>query len=103
VLIINLEYLSSKCSFDEVFSSKGRSKILKILALREELNISKIVEETGSNHTSVSNHLRYLISKGFLQEKSFGRIRIYRYRTENILANNLKQLILFWEEWTGAA
>jgi predicted transcriptional regulator len=84
-------------NFEDIFSSKGRTKIIKLLALRNELNISKIVDLTGLNHLSVKTHLFFFKEINFVQEKKFGRIRIYRFKTENLKAKALKNLIQFWE------
>ena len=90
--------ISSKIVYiEDIFSSRGRTKIIKLLALRDELNISKIVELTGLNHLSVKTHLFYFKEIGFVQEKKYGRIRIYRFKTENLKAKALKNLIKFWE------
>ncbi len=93
----NKQYLKYK--FEDIFSSKGRTKIIKILACEEELNISKIVQITHLNHKTVESHLKVLISAGLIQEKHFGRIRIFRFKIENILASSLKKMIEFWDEW----
>jgi DNA-binding transcriptional ArsR family regulator len=85
----------------ELFSSKGRSRILRLLAIETELNISKIVSTTKMNHGNVKTHLEYFIKIGFIQEKIYGRIRIYRYRLENRKAKSLKNLINFWENRDG--
>ena len=84
-------------NIEDIFSSRGRTKIIKLLALRDELNISKIVELTGLNHLSVKSHLFFFKEIDFVQEKKFGRIRIYRFKTENLKAKALKNLIKFWE------
>ena len=89
--------MKNTLKFEEVFSSKGRSKILKILAMKEELNISNIVKNTGLNHSSVKNHIKYLQNINFIQEKAFGRIRIYRLKCENLKVKALKNLIEYWE------
>jgi len=84
-------------NIEDIFSSRGRTKIIKLLALRDELNISKIVDLTGLNHLSVKTHLFFFKEINFVQEKKFGRIRIYRFKTENLKAKALKNLIQFWE------
>jgi len=84
-------------NIEDIFSSRGRAKIIKLLALRGELNISKIVDLTGLNHLSVKTHLFFFKEINFVQEKKFGRIRIYRFKTENLKAKALKNLIQFWE------
>ena len=99
-MINNLAELSFRnTSFEEILSSKGRVKILKLLALNNEMNISSIVSKAGLNHKSVKNHLIFLKGIDFVQEKQFGRIKIYRYKLENLKARALKNLIVFWENF----
>ncbi len=84
-------------NIEEVFASKGRTKILHLLAICGEMNISEIVKKTSLNHLNVKNHLKMLVKLNFIQEKSFGRIKIYRFKIENKKAKSLKNLIEFWE------
>ena len=88
-------------NIEDIFCSRGRTKIIKLLALRDELNISKIVKLTRLNHLSVKNHLIFFKKINFVQEKKFGRIRIYRFKIENLKAKALKNLIEFWEDDDG--
>lgn len=94
-MIINEK--SKKHLIEELLGSKARLKILKTLALNEELNISLIISKTKLNHANVLKHLNFLKSVNLIQEKKFGRIRIYRYKTENIKARSLKNFIEIWE------
>ena len=94
-MIINQK--SKKHLIEELLGSKARLKILKTLALNEELNISLIISKTKLNHANVLKHLNFLKSFDLIQEKKFGRIRIYRYKTENIKARSLKNFIEIWE------
>jgi predicted transcriptional regulator len=87
----------SNLIFEEVLSSKSRCKIIKQLAQENEMNISRIVFNTGLNHVTVRKDLAFFSHIGFIQEKQFGRIKIYRFRDENAKANALKHLIQFWE------
>jgi predicted transcriptional regulator len=86
-----------KCNIEEVLSSKGRILILKTLAEMEELNISAIARVTNLNHSTTTQHLEFLTKVGLVQEKRFGRIKIFRYRSENIRARSLKKLFEIWE------
>ncbi|MHA1298149.1 MAG: ArsR/SmtB family transcription factor [Candidatus Helarchaeota archaeon] len=81
---------------ENIFSSKGRIKVLMILAKEGELNISEIARRANLNHGSCSNHLKELAKYNVLQEKVFGRIRIYRFRIENIKVRALKNLFELW-------
>ncbi|MHA1958856.1 MAG: ArsR/SmtB family transcription factor [Candidatus Thorarchaeota archaeon] len=81
---------------EEVLSSRGRIKILKELAIASELNISELCRRVGLNHSSTKTHLKVLIRNGLIEEKTFGRIKIYRYRTEDLRARSLKNLFDLW-------
>ncbi len=83
--------------FENLFGSKARIKILKILCLNHELSISQIIKKASLNHSCVLKHLNYLDSAGLIQEKRFGRIKIYRYKIENFKAKSLKIFIEIWE------
>ncbi|MFX1365167.1 MAG: winged helix-turn-helix domain-containing protein [Promethearchaeota archaeon] len=77
--------------------SRARVKILKFLAINEELTISQIISKTKLNYNCVSKHLRFLVMNNLIQEKKFGRIKIFRFRMENIKARSLKKFIEIWE------
>lgn len=85
-------------AIEEVFSSKGRVKILRILAEIGELNISEIARRAGLNYATTNQHLQVLEKFRLVRHKTFGRIRIFRYNEENPRAKMIKQLIEFWEE-----
>ena len=87
----------SGLAVEDVLSSKGRVRILKLLAELGELNISAISRAINLNHTAVKEHLRFLSQVGLIKEKRFGRILIYQFVEENILAHSLKQLFKIWE------
>lgn len=89
--------LKEKLPIEDVFQSKGRIKVLKILATEGELNISEIARRAHINHNSTRYHLNFLVKANMLQEKTFGRIRIYRFRIENIKARAIKNLFDIWE------
>ncbi|MBY9019762.1 MAG: winged helix-turn-helix transcriptional regulator [Candidatus Lokiarchaeota archaeon] len=82
---------------ENLLGSRARIKILKVLALNQELSISQIIKITKLNHATVKSHLNYLKSYKLVQEKIFGRIKIYRYKIENIRAKSLKTFIQIWE------
>jgi len=83
---------------EEVFSSKGRVKILRILAEIGELNISEIARRAGLNYATTNQHLQVLENYGLIRHKKFGRIRIFRFDEENPRAEMIKKLIEFWEQ-----
>ena len=81
-----------------LFSSRGRIKIIRLLAECGELNISEIARRTQLNHSITRRHLRVLEQAKLVQEKKFGRIRIYRYKIENLRALALRRFIELWEK-----
>jgi predicted transcriptional regulator len=85
-------------AIEEVFSSKGRVKILRILSEIGELNISEIARRAGLNYSTTNQHLQVLENNKLIRHKTFGRIRIFRYNEENARARMIRQLIEFWEE-----
>ena len=82
---------------EEVLSSKGKIKILKILTHYEELNISEIVRRAQLNHATVTQHLNYFKSIGIVQEKAFGRIKIYQLSPEDAKVKVIRDLVESWE------
>ncbi|MBY8999315.1 MAG: winged helix-turn-helix transcriptional regulator [Candidatus Heimdallarchaeota archaeon] len=87
-----------KLLIEDVLSSRGRVRILKLLAELDELNVSAISRNINLNHSAVKQHLKFLCKAGLIREKKFGRILIYQYDNENILSSSLKQLFAVWEE-----
>jgi predicted ArsR family transcriptional regulator len=83
---------------DEVFSSKLRIKILKILAEIGELNVSEIARRLGVNYNTAKGHLKVLEGEGILQHKVFGRIRLYRLNEHSPKAKSIQNLIEVWEQ-----
>ncbi|MFX1411901.1 MAG: winged helix-turn-helix domain-containing protein [Promethearchaeota archaeon] len=82
---------------EELLGSRARVKILKVLAINKELTISLIINKTRLNYNNVLKHLNYLKTVDLVDEKKFGRIKIFRYRIENVKARSLKKLIEIWE------
>ncbi|XES78461.1 MAG: ArsR/SmtB family transcription factor [Candidatus Bathyarchaeia archaeon] len=82
---------------EEVFSSKPRMKILKLIERLGELNVSDIARRIGVNFTTTSKHLQLLESEGILQQRTYGRIRMYRFNQASPKAKAVQNLIEVWE------
>jgi len=82
---------------EDIFSSKGRVRILRILVEIEELNISEIARRAGLNYTTTNQHLQALENAGLVRHKRFGRIRIFRFNEEDSRAKLIKKLIENWK------
>ncbi len=89
--------LESKYSIESLFGSKIRVRILKILACKEELPITSIINATQTNYNTALKHLRVLEAYNLIEEHKFGRIRMFRYKRENIRARTLYHFIEIWE------
>jgi DNA-binding transcriptional ArsR family regulator len=83
---------------EDVFSSKGRMKILKVLADFGRLNVSEIARRAGLNYATTNQHLQVLESHGLVKYKKFGRARIFRLNEENPAARMIRELIESWEQ-----
>lgn len=70
-------------SIEDVLSSRGRVRILKLLLEQEELNISAIMHKCALNYSAVIYHLRKLVEAGLVKEKRFGKIRIFKINKSN--------------------
>lgn len=83
---------------EEVFSSKSRMKILKLIYKLGQLNVSDISRRLKINFSSTSEHLRFLESEGILQERTYGRVRLYRFNESSAKAKAVMALIEAWEK-----
>jgi DNA-binding transcriptional ArsR family regulator len=83
---------------EEVFSSKPRMKILRLIWKLCELNVSDVARRVGLNFTSTSRHLIILSEEGILQERTYGRIRMYRFNPSSPKAKAVENLIEVWEQ-----
>ncbi|HID15850.1 MAG TPA: ArsR family transcriptional regulator [Candidatus Atribacteria bacterium] len=83
---------------EEMFSSKGRVRVLRMLIKNQELNISEIARKTRLSHTSVEEHLEKLCKTNIVTEKRFGRIRIFKFNENNPIAKIIKEMFNKIEE-----
>ena len=84
-------------TLDEVLSSRGRVRILMILTRIPELNISDIARRVGLNYATTDKHLKELEGARLVQQKRFGRIRIYKLNDLDPRVTAVKKLVDFWE------
>ncbi|MBY9002902.1 MAG: ArsR family transcriptional regulator [Candidatus Lokiarchaeota archaeon] len=89
--------ISQDNKIENLLGSRAKIKILRTLAVNNELSITQIIKNTRLNHSSVMAHLNHLKLLNLVQEKNFGRIRIFRYKNENLKARSLKKFIEIWE------
>ena len=83
---------------EEVFYSKPRMKILKLLSRLGALNVSDIAKRIGLNYSATNGHLLLLEAEGILVQRVYGRIRMYRYNDASAKAKAVQNLIDTWEQ-----
>jgi len=66
-----------------ILGSKGKIKIIYVLAKNGQLNITRIVKDTGLHHRLVEQHLAELKSIGLVEEQRIGRLRLFNLRYDN--------------------
>jgi len=85
---------------EDIFSSKLRMKVLKILVQMRELNVSEIARRLSVNYNTTSKHLNVLENEHIVQHKMFGRIRLYRLNENSPKAKAIQTLLETWEQNT---
>lgn len=57
-----------------------RKAIIEILEKYGELNISRISRLSGYSFRSVAKYLRELVEQGVVEERRYGRLRLFRLK-----------------------
>ncbi|MBN1244195.1 winged helix-turn-helix transcriptional regulator [Candidatus Bathyarchaeota archaeon] len=83
---------------EEVFSSKPRMKILRLVARLGALNVSDIARRINLNYSTTNQHLKLLEAEGILQQRVYGRVRMYRFNDRSPKAIAVQNLIETWEQ-----
>ncbi|MGB9841589.1 MAG: ArsR/SmtB family transcription factor [Candidatus Bathyarchaeales archaeon] len=83
---------------EEVFSSKPRLKILKLIAQLGALNVSDIARRINLNYSATSAHLKLLEAEGILTQRVYGRIHMYKFNENSLRAKAVQNLIEAWEQ-----
>lgn len=83
---------------EDILSSRGRVRILKILSELEETNITQISKRAMLNYETTLMHLKKLIEMGIIVEKRFGKIRIFKVNKENKFTLKIIDFIKTWEK-----
>jgi len=81
---------------DRILSSAGRIRILERLSHGED-NLTDIARKTGQSYTATARHLDQLVEAGVVQEKNYGRVRIFRLCVEREQVRMLRDLIVGWD------
>lgn len=82
---------------EDVFCSKTRMKILKLLFRYGQLNTSGIMRKLGANYRITAENLALLESEGVVEHRNSGRTRFFRL-TNTIKAKSTMKLLEAWEK-----
>ena len=81
---------------ENVFCSKTRMKILKLLFKLGQLNTSDLARRLGTNYAATKHHLVLLEKEGIILRRLSGRTSFYRF-AHTLKAQTIVHLL---EEWT---
>jgi DNA-binding HxlR family transcriptional regulator len=89
---------------EDLLGRKERVRVLRVLALWDGLNISRIRRLTGLSWISLDKTLRHLVEEGILQESKYPSlssryVRMFKYANTR-KARILKRLFQEWENLT---
>jgi DNA-binding transcriptional ArsR family regulator len=73
---------------EDVFCSRTRMRILKLLFHCGQLNTSSIAQRLGTNYATALRHLALLEKEGVVSQRASGKIRFFRF------ANTLKARVV---------
>jgi len=90
------EQATNEQGLEHILSSTGRIRILQQLAHIGEANLTEIARRTSQSYTATARHLEQLVQAGVVQEKNYGRVRIFRLRIETERVRKLRDLITEW-------
>jgi DNA-binding transcriptional ArsR family regulator len=82
---------------EDILSSRGMMKILKILSEYEEMNITQISKKAMLDYRTTFFHLKKLVKAGIIEEKKYDKIRIFKINKKNRIALKIIELIKTWE------
>jgi DNA-binding transcriptional ArsR family regulator len=82
---------------EDILSSRGMMKILKLLSKYEEMNITQISKKTMLDYRTTFLHLEKLVKAGIIEEKKYDKIRIFKINKKNRIALKIIELIKAWE------
>jgi DNA-binding transcriptional ArsR family regulator len=81
---------------DKILSSSGRIRILALLSEVEQLHLTEIAKRTVQSYSATERHLDDLRLAGIVEERDYGRVRVFKLNPSNDHAKLLQELILKW-------
>ncbi len=84
--------------FEDVFSSKIRIKILKLLSIYDQITPSEIAEKLRICYGKALNNLELLEKEDVTTHYMYGRIRYFKF-TDSTKAKAIKELLNLWTKF----
>ncbi len=81
---------------DRILSSGGRIRILTLLSEVEQLHLTEIAKRTDQSYSATERHLGDLLQAEIVEERDYGRVRVFKLNLTNDRAKLLQELILKW-------
>src|SRR5437867_8543817 len=81
---------------DKILSSSGRIRILTLLSKVEQLHLTEIAKRTDQSYSAAERHLDDLSQAGIVEERDYGRVRVFKLNLANDRAKLSQELILKW-------
>ena len=81
---------------DKILSSSGRIRILTLLSDVEQLHLTEIAKRTDQSYSATERHLDDLSKAGIVEERDYGRVRVFKLNLTNVRAKLLQELIVKW-------
>ncbi|MCE4614334.1 MAG: ArsR family transcriptional regulator [Desulfurococcales archaeon] len=78
---------------EDVLSSRGRIRIIKILLKYGATNINTLIRESGLTHKLVSKYISELKEENLIAERRYGRLRVIEINYQNPKISMLKMLL----------
>ncbi|RLG49704.1 MAG: ArsR family transcriptional regulator [Thermoproteota archaeon] len=95
--------IDQKPSFEFIersLSSRGRIRLLYLLAKHEMLNITSLAKEAHLSFEVTRRHLGNLLELGIVEEHRLGRIRIFRLNKRHPMTRKILALFSLKERET---
>ncbi|MEB3756611.1 MAG: ArsR family transcriptional regulator [Desulfurococcales archaeon] len=78
---------------ENVLSSKGRIRVIKILLKYGATNINTLIRESGLTHKLVTKYISELKEENLIVERRYGRLRVVEINYQNPKVSMLKMLL----------
>ncbi len=80
-------------NLEKILRSPGRIKVLRYILDKGQVNITRIIRETGLPHKLVSKYVKEFEEAGIVSERRYGRLRIVEANLLDPKVSALKEII----------